>query len=73
MSKEITIEEARNQKEVKVPMFQTKYMIFTRYDNKSDWYSGCMLYSDQQAAINEIRRSYSTAYDAKIISFELPF
>ena len=38
MSKEIEVEKAKNQKEEKVPMFQTYYQAFTRHEG-GEWFT----------------------------------
>lgn len=72
MNKEIKIEKAKNQKEEKIPVFETYYLGFTRYYN-SAWIVCGMTSTDKKEVIDNIRMYWSTADENKIISIELPF
>ena len=72
MSKEIEIEKAKNQKEEKVPMFQTYYQAFTRYAG-SEWFTSGSTSTNKEDVIKQIRTYWNDSDEIKIISFELPF
>ena len=71
MDKEITIEEAKNQKTENLPMFQTYYVAFTRYAG-SEWFAG-MASQDKRVVIDNVRTYNQNSDEVKIVSFQLPF
>ena len=71
MSKEITTEEAKDQKTESLPMFQTYYVAFTRYAG-SEWMAGISS-QNKKDVIDNLRTYYQNNDDVKIVSFQLPF
>jgi|TARA_B110000259_G_C13923007_1_gene365616 hypothetical protein len=72
MSKEIEVEKAKNQKEEKLPMFQTYYQAFTRYEG-GEWFTSGSASLDKNNVITQIRTCWSNAAEIKIIAFDMPF
>ena len=67
----IKIEEAKDQKTEEIPMFQTYYVVFTRYAG-SEWMGGISS-QNKKDVIDNLRTYYNTNYEVKIVSFKLPF
>ena len=73
MDKEIIIEKSRNQKEEKIPLFQTYYLSFVRNYDSEDWFSCSNGSTNKDEIIKNVREVWKDYKQVKIISFELPF